>query len=204
MQYPENGNSLSPESTLDTTKSARQRQPKVQKVLSEAQAKRLEILRLAKDELLEKHAFSGSRKGCTQSAWSSLPTKAHPRTSYRSSFPRDCAGRVEIYMDAFSQVYDPEDRIKQLFDRIYAMREELEREFGEELSWERLDEDGGKRACRIAVYHPEARAESLEDLEEIEHGLQEWFVDRTLRLRKVFSPVLRKFNTKKSTRKDSK
>lgn len=50
-------------------------------------------------------------------------------------------GVVELYIDHGEA---PEN--KQIFDRLHAARESIERAFGSELIWDRLD---GKRACRI-------------------------------------------------------
>ena len=48
---------------------------------------------------------------------------------------------VELYIDRSNAVEN-----KQVFDRLHARKDEIERAFGGSLSWERLDT---KRACRI-------------------------------------------------------
>jgi Domain of unknown function (DUF4268) len=53
----------------------------------------------------------------------------------------ECA--VELYIDRGKGA---EEENKRLFDQLAASREAIDDEFGEELSWQRLE---GKRACRI-------------------------------------------------------
>ncbi len=62
---------------------------------------------------------------------------------------------------------------------------ELERLFGEPLSWERLDD---KRACRIAVYRDGHIQQPLDELAEI----RAWLVGRLLALKEVFGPRIAK------------
>jgi len=78
---------------------------------------------------------------------------------------------------------------KQLFDTLAASRQDIEREFGEPLEWERLDD---RRASRIALY----RAGSIEDDEDTLTEIRAWMIERLLKIKKVFSPRLRLYKKK--------
>lgn len=52
-------------------------------------------------------------------------------------------GQVELYIDRGKEGVQEN---KNIFDHLYASRAEIERDFGDQLSWERLDD---RRACRI-------------------------------------------------------
>ena len=62
------------------------------------------------------------------------------------SFTQTKRFRVEFYIDVGEK-----DKNKQLFDMLRERSTVIEQEFGEPLSWERIDT---KRACRIARYYP--------------------------------------------------
>ena len=53
-------------------------------------------------------------------------------------------GRVELYIDRGA---GKGEENKQIFDRLHRQKEEIEKSFGGELSWQRLDD---KKACRIS------------------------------------------------------
>ena len=57
---------------------------------------------------------------------------------------RQDEGTVELYIDRGAEDVDANKRI---FDRLLVNKEEIERAFGGELSWQRLD---AKRSCRVA------------------------------------------------------
>lgn len=70
-----------------------------------------------------------------------------------------------------------------LTDRLFAQKSDIERELGEPLEWERLDDS---RASRVAVYrdgHIERTAERLPEI-------RTWAIDHLLRLKAVFGPRL--------------
>ena len=57
---------------------------------------------------------------------------------------RQDEGTVELYIDRGAEDVEAN---KRLFDRLPGNKEEIERAFGGELSWQRLD---AKRSCRVA------------------------------------------------------
>lgn len=90
--------------------------------------------------------------------------------------------RTEVYID-FSE---SAEKNKALFDHLQSQKEAIEREFGEPLTWERLDD---RRACRIAAY----RSGSIEDKPEELNQIRAWAVERLLKLRTVFTARMRDF-----------
>lgn len=81
------------------------------------------------------------------------------------SFARRSRLRIEIYISEVEQ-----SQTKQLFDRLYKQKAEIEAEFGEALSWEKLDR---RHSSRIAYYRPDSSiTDDAEKLEEI----QQWAV----------------------------
>jgi|GEM_PF-1393179 len=73
------------------------------------------------------------------------------------------------------------DRNKKLFDLLQAQQGQIEQEFGEALTWERLDD---KRACRIAAYRDGRIEEPMQVLNEI----RDWSIANLLKLKKVLLP----------------
>lgn len=128
------------------------------------------------DQLREMHKFTNARVGQPQS-WYAFAS-GHSGIYYGASFAQGKQLRAEVYMDRPSTSEN-----KELFDRLHARKVELEREFGEPLSWQRLDE---KKACRIAVY----RTGSINDSDSALVEMRDWLVDHLLRLKKIFGPLL--------------
>jgi len=79
-------------------------------------------------------------------------------------------GGVELYIDK-----GKEEINKRIFDAIYAKKEEIEADFGEQLEWERLE---GRRACRIRARFEEAGLQDREKWDE----LQDKMIDAMIRL----------------------
>lgn len=128
------------------------------------------------DELREKHQFTNAKAGQPQN-WYSFQSGTRGCT-YSASFARGGEVRTEVYID-----FGDHDGNKQVFDALFAEKEALEREFGEALEWERLDD---KRACRVANYTPG----SIEDPADQWEQFRKWAIDRLLRFKKVFGPRL--------------
>ena len=93
--------------------------------------------------------------------------------AYAFAFAGGGRAQTETYIDRDDATWN-----KWLFDELHAQREQIEAEFGEPLSWERLD---ARRASRIAVKRPGRIDDPPEILEEIE----DWAVDRLLRFKRV-------------------
>jgi hypothetical protein len=128
------------------------------------------------DQLREKHRFTGARVGQPQN-WYSFASGISGIT-YSFSFAHQGQVRAEVYIDRGEAGQN-----KALFDALQATREIIEREFGEALQWERLED---RRASRIAVY----RTGSIEDDTQSLQEIKAWAIDRLLRLKKVFGSRL--------------
>jgi hypothetical protein len=85
--------------------------------------------------------------------------------------------RVELYIDKGKR-----DVNKEIFDRLLASKEEIERSFEEPLEWERIDE---KRACRIKK---DLTLGGYRDDEQTWPKVHEAMVDAMIRLHKALSP----------------
>ena len=93
---------------------------------------------------------------------------------YSASFALGGRVRAEVYIDC-------EDKTKNeaILDALLESRSEIEKEFGAELSWERLE---SKRACRIACYRDGEIDADTETLE----SLRDWMVQQLLTFKRVF------------------
>lgn len=89
--------------------------------------------------------------------------------------------RVELYIDKVAR-----ERNVAIFDALRQQCDEIEREIGESLEWQALE---NRRAKRIALYAPfSATAEGTK--EEMAH-LKEWTITTTLRFASAFRPRLK-------------
>lgn len=102
-----------------------------------------------------------------------------PRSGSRGqfvfSFTRDRRMRVELYLDLGDQA-----ATKAAFDRLAARKDEFERELGEPLTWERLD---NRRASRIYLAH---EGHILDDEEKLA-ALRTWAAPRMARFYRVLA-----------------
>jgi hypothetical protein len=128
------------------------------------------------DQLRENHNFTKARAGQLQN-WYSFAS-GFSGISYSFSFTKGGQVRAEIYVD-----HDDRGANKALFDDLAKQKDLLSAQFGEELEWDRLD---NRRASRIATY----RGGSIEDDMQTLKDIEEWAIDRLLRLKKVFAPKL--------------
>ena len=90
------------------------------------------------------------------------------------------SARVELYIDTGNK-----ERNKKIFDQLYNEKEEIEKDFGEELEWQRLDE---KRASRITKTVTNKGLKDEEDWDEI----QEKMIDAMMRLEKALGKRIRR------------
>jgi hypothetical protein len=93
-------------------------------------------------------------------------------------------GGVELYIDHDK---DTGQRNKAIFDAFYAERASIEKEFGGELEWERLDD---KRACRIRKRFTSGGLTNTDEWA----LLQEQMIDAMIRLEKVLKPRIAKID----------
>lgn len=128
------------------------------------------------DELRETHRFTNAKAGQPQNWYSfSAGTRGF---SYSMSFAQSGDLRTEVYIDLGDRGTN-----EAVFDKLASEKDAIERDFGEQLSWERLD---GRRACRVAAY----TAGSIEDPAEQWEQHHKWAVDRLLRFKRVLGPRL--------------
>jgi hypothetical protein len=128
------------------------------------------------DQLREEHHLTRARKAGPQN-WFSFST-GFSGIAYGASFAQHGQFRAEIYIDRGDA-----DLNKSLFDSLSQDKDAIEAEFGEPVSWERLD---NKRASRIATYCDGSIDDNSETLEEI----KDWAITRLLKLKEVFAPKL--------------
>lgn len=128
------------------------------------------------DELRDKHRFTNARIGQAQN-WYSFSTGTRG-FQYGVSFSTGDRLRAELYIDIGDSAQN-----RAAFDALFTKKSTIEEAFGEPLEWEPLE---ARRACRITVYRPGSIADSQASLEEY-HG---WAIERLLRLKAVFGPLL--------------
>jgi len=124
------------------------------------------------DDLRENHRFTSAKKGQPQN-WYTF-SSGNKNFLYGHSFAQGNRVRTEIYIDSGDL-----DENKEFFNKLFAEKAEIEKEFGQTLEWERLD---SKRACRIAIYRSGSIEDSSEELQEI----KDWGIQNLLKLRNVF------------------
>lgn len=128
------------------------------------------------DDLRENHRFTNARVGQPQNWYSfSSGTRGF---SYGVSFAAGNRVRAELYIDAGDEAHN-----SFAYDSLHNRKEAFERDFGEALEWEPLE---NKRACRVATY----RTGNIEDPPEVRVEHSVWAIDRLLRLKEVFGPYL--------------
>jgi hypothetical protein len=128
------------------------------------------------DELRDKHHFTGARAGQPQS-WYSFSSGIRGIT-FGANFALGGKARTEIYIDQGDL-----EKNKKLFDLLQAKSDEIENEYGEKFTWERLDD---KRACRIALYCDAVIDAADSELEQ----LRQWHINNLLKIKKIFFPRL--------------
>ena len=127
------------------------------------------------DRLREEHRFTNATKGQPQS-WYTF-SAGLGRVGFNASFAAGARYRVEVYIDR------DKDWNEQLFDKLFASKEDIESELGEELFWERLD---NRKACRISA----VRQGSIDDGPDTLAEIRDWMIERLLAFKRVFGPRL--------------
>jgi hypothetical protein len=128
------------------------------------------------DRLSAEHPdWSRARKPPTAN-WFSIPWPYKGGPFYSFVFTLEHRIRVELYID-----YGDPDRNEELFNALSSRRDEIERTFGSELSWEALPE---RRACRIATYG----VGDVTEEDEFDSYI-DWFFEAGVRLRNAIEGV---------------
>lgn len=125
------------------------------------------------DELRTKYKFTNAKVGQPQN-WYTFASDNSKIYKYSFSFAMGERVRSEIYIDSGDGVKN-----KDIFDKLFAKKDEIEKQFGQELSWERLDT---KRASRIAVYMDGSIDNETEELNKI----KQWGIETLLKFKEVF------------------
>lgn len=93
-------------------------------------------------------------------------------------------GAVELYIDTDKE---DGDRNKKIFDQLHLNKAAIEKDFGDELKWDRLD---GKRASRVSKSFSSSGLSDKDKWPE----LQDKMIDAMIRLEKALKPFLSKIN----------
>jgi hypothetical protein len=126
------------------------------------------------DELRTKHKFTGAKVAQPQSYYSF--SSGVRGITLCNAFAEGGRLKAEVYIDLGDKELN-----KNLFDRLREQRLQIEKEFGESLSWERLDD---RRACRVAIYRPGTMDVPKPQRDEY----REWSIERLLRLKRAVVP----------------
>jgi hypothetical protein len=129
------------------------------------------------DALREEHQFTNARAAQPQN-WYSFAS-GFAGVQYSVAFTQQGL-RAEVYLDLGER-----NENKEVFDALYSHRDDIERDFGEPLSWERLEE---RRASRVGIYRETTIASPPEELAEARN----WAIRKLVNLKKVFAPRLEK------------
>ena len=129
------------------------------------------------DELRIKHKFTGAKAGQPQS-WYSF-SSGIAGIVFSNSFALGGKVRAEVYID-----FQNQEKNKAFFDALHEIKDQIDGEYGEPLSWERMDD---KRASRIAAYCDGTIDVPPVQLQEI----KKWSIDNLLRFKKILLPKIK-------------
>lgn len=130
------------------------------------------------DELRDTYRFTNARVAQAQN-WYTFASGVS-RVAYSVAFSK-VGLRTEVYIDTGSQ-----EENKRIFDRLLSDREDIEREFGQSLSWERLENRVASRIAAVNGIHIESQESELTEA-------RRWAVASLLRMKAVFGPRLSSF-----------
>jgi hypothetical protein len=107
-----------------------------------------------------------------------LPFNAgRPGFSFVWSISEGKRFRVELYIDVGDRNIN-----KEFFDRLRSEADEIDRQVGSPVEWERLDE---KKACRLAIYR-ETETERFDS----DRELVDWAANTMIRFSRVMRPLI--------------
>lgn len=147
---------------------------------SDTQERYRQYFQILIDELRLKYKFTNAKAGQPQN-WYSFSSENSKVYLYETSFAFNDRVRAGIYLDAKDQILN-----KAIFDKLYSEKENIEKEFGENLCWERIDE---KRACRIIIYSDGHINLDTEELSKI----KDWTIEKLLRFKEIFPKYFKKY-----------
>jgi len=147
---------------------------------SDTQEKYRQYFQKLIDELREKHKFTNAKKGQAQ-GWYTFPSDFSKIYKYETSFALNDRVRVGIYLDTGDQIKN-----KEIFDNLNLEKDNIAKEFGEEICWERLDD---KKACRITLYTDGHINLDTEELSKI----KDWTIEKLFKFKDIFPKYFRKY-----------
>lgn len=148
-----------------------------QAMLSPRQLRYREFLQALIDTLREEHAGFTSAKTAKPENWYGFKT-GFSGFSYTASFTIARTARTALKISTGDEV-----RNKDLFDRLFDHKEDIEMALGHSLVWDRKDE---YQSCIISV----GRKASIEDDDETLDEIRNWMIDRLLAFKDAFGPHL--------------
>ena len=137
------------------------------------------------DELREQYKFTNAKAGQKQ-GWYTFASEKSNVYKYYTAFASKSRVRTAIYIDTGDQTTN-----KILFDELLSEKDNIEKELGIILEWERTDE---KRASVISTYRNGSINDDTEELSEIKN----WVIKNLLIFKKVFpkyiNKIIQKYN----------
>ena len=148
-----------------------------------ANSSKMESYRRFFQELLDTlridYKYTSAKKGQAQSWYNFSMGKG---LSTGISFALGNKVRSEIYIDTGDKVKN-----KEIFDKLYAIKDDIENKIKNKLEWERMDD---KQGSRIALY----RNGNIQETKEILEEIKKWGIDNLLK----FKELLKKDDTVKN------
>jgi hypothetical protein len=141
--------------------------------ISEKRQKYQAFFQVLLDELREQK-FSNAKKAQPQN-WYSFAAGARGYV-YGVSFASGGRLRVDLYID-----FPDAAENKAAFEKLLTDKGRIEAEFGEPLTWEKLE---NRRACRVALY----RTGSIDDQPEALAAHRRWMSDKLTHMKNVLGP----------------
>jgi hypothetical protein len=140
------------------------------------------------DELREKYAFTNAKIGQNQS-WYLFPSGVSG-FSYGAAFVLDGKVRVKLHIDTGKK-----EKNKQIYNTLFARKESIEQQFGEELTWEEFPDN---QKSSISIYKTGTICDDAKSLEDI----HKWMIERLLKMKKTFNDLLPKVKNEVDKSKD--
>lgn len=125
------------------------------------------------DELRDSYKFTGARAGQPQN-WYSFSSGISGIT-FGANFTKTNKARTELYIDLGDQSQN-----KYIFDWLQKQSEEISKEFGGDLEWEKLED---RTASRICV----SRDGSIDYSDEELFGIRKWQIENLIKFKKIFT-----------------